>query len=93
MDAVERTLKAAIERQHGVRAHLAYIDAVPTTLQARSLCEGIVFVFDLEAHPEAKQAYGWTSPVGKGDERQFHVVLQVSPIASALDAVRASHTA
>jgi len=88
MDVTERRLKAAIERQHGGRAHLAYIDALPTTRYARSLCEGIVFVFDLEGHPEAKQAYGWTSPIGNGDERPFHVVLQVPPITSVQDAVR-----
>ena len=88
MDVTERRLKSAIERQHGATAHLAYIDALPTTRQARSLCEGIVFVFDLEGHPEAKQAYGWTSPVGNGDERPFHVVLQVPPITSVQDAVR-----
>src|SRR3954447_11974431 len=88
MDVNERMLKAAIERLHGVTAHLAYIDVLPTRRQAQSLCEGIVFVFDLEGHPEAKQAYGWTSPVGNGDERPFHVVLQVPPIASVQDAVR-----
>ena len=88
MDVTERTLKAAIERQHGGRAHLAYIDALPTTLRAAPIRDGIVFVFDLEGHPEAKRAYGWTSPVGNGDERPFYVVLQVPPILSVQDAVR-----
>jgi len=82
MDVTERRLKAAIERQHGGRAHLAYIDALPTTLREGPIQDGIVFVFDLEGHPEAKRAYGWTSPVGNGDERPFHVMLQVSPIVS-----------
>ena len=88
MDVTERRLKSAIERQHGATAHLAYIDALPTTLRAGPIRDGIVFVFDLEGHPEADRAYGWTSPVGNGDERQFHVVLQVPPIQSVQDAVR-----
>jgi hypothetical protein len=88
MDVTERALKAAIERRYGGTAHLAYIDAAPTTLQARSVCEGIVFVFDLEGHPEAQRAYGWTSPVGQNGERQFHVALQVLPMASEQDALR-----
>ena len=88
MDVTERTLKAVIERQHRVTARLAYIDALPTTFHAGPVRDGIVFVFDLEGHPEAKRAYGWTSPVGNGDERPFHVVLQVPPITSVQDAVR-----
>ena len=88
MDVTERRLKSAIERQHGATAHLAYIDALPTTLRAGPIRDGIVFVFDLEGHPEAKRAYGWASPVGNGDERPFHVVLQVPPITSVQDAVR-----
>ena len=88
MDVTERRLKSAIERQHGGRAYLAYIDALPTTLRAGPIRDGIVFVFDPEGHPEAKRAYGWTSPVGNGDERPFHVVLQVPPITSVQDAVR-----
>ena len=88
MDVTERRLKAAIERQHGGRAHLAYIDALPTTLRAGPIRDGIVFVFDLEGHPEAERAYGWASPVGNADERPFHVVLQAPPITSVQDAVR-----
>jgi hypothetical protein len=94
MDVTERTLKAVIERQHRVTAHLAYIDALPTTFHAGPVRDGIVFVFDLEGHPGAKRAYGWTSLVGQNGERQFHVALQVPPIASARDVIRMlSHTA
>ncbi len=87
MDVVEQKLKAAIEGQHGGTAHLAYIDAVSQTRQGRPVEGGLVFVFDLEGHSEAARAYGWTSQVGE-DERRFHVVLQVPPIATAQDAVR-----
>ncbi len=87
MDVVEQKLKAAIEGQHGGTAHLAYIDAVSVTRQGRPVEGGLVFVFDLEGHCAAARAYGWTSQVGE-DERRFHVVLQVPPIASAQDAVR-----
>jgi len=87
MDVVEHKLKAAIEGQHGGTPHLAYIDAVTETHQGRPVEGGLVFVFDLEGHPEAVRAYGWTSQV-REDERRFHVVLQVPPIASAQDAVQ-----
>jgi hypothetical protein len=87
MDVVEHKLKAAIEGQHGGTAHLAYIDAVTETHQGRPVEGGLVFVFDLEGQPEAARAYGWTSQVGE-DERRFHVVLQVPPIASVQDAVQ-----
>src|SRR5215207_10589022 len=87
MDVVEHKLKGAIEGQHGGTAHLAYIDAVSETHQGRPVEGGLVFVFDLDGHPEAARAYGWTSQVGE-DERRFHVVLQVPPIGSAQDAVR-----
>jgi len=89
MDALEQKLKAAIEGQHGGTAHLAYIDALSEGHQGRPVEGGIVFVFDLDGHPEAARAYGWTSQVGE-DERRFHVVLQVPPIASAQDAVRST---
>jgi len=87
MDVVEQKLKATIEGQHGGTAHLAYIDAVSETIQGRPVEGGLVFVFDLEGHSEAARAYGWTSQGGE-DERRFHFVLQVSPIASVQDAVR-----
>ena len=87
MDVLEQKLKAAIEGQHGGTAHLAYIDVVSETRQGRPVEGGLVFVFDLEGHSEAARAYGWTSQGGE-DERRFHFVLQVSPIASVQDAVR-----
>ena len=89
MDVLEQKLKAAIEGQHGGTAHLAYIDVVSETRQGRPVEGGLVFVFDLEGHSEAARAYGWTSQGGE-DERRFHVVLQVPPIASAQDAVRST---
>jgi len=87
MDVIERKLKAAIEGQHGGKAQLAYIDAVPDTHTGRTAEGGLVFVFDLDGHPEAARAYGWSSQV-REDERRFHVVLHVPPIASVQDAVR-----
>src|SRR3954453_862391 len=88
MDLLEKKLKAAVERHYGGPAHLAYIDAVSPMLQARPVCEGMVFVFDLAGHPDTDRAYGWASPVGKDGERQLHAVLHIPPIASAQDAVR-----
>src|SRR3954447_552137 len=93
MHELEQKLRATIEGQHGGTAHLAYIDIVSKTLQGRPVEGGLVFVFDLEGHPEAARAYGWTSQGGGEDERRFHVVLQVPPIASVQDALRSATSA
>ena len=90
MHVLEQKLRATIEGQHGGTAHLAYIDVVSKTLQGRPVEGGLVFVFDLEGHLEAARAYGWTSQGGGEDERRFHVVLQVPPIASVQDALRSA---
>jgi hypothetical protein len=50
-----------------------------------------VEVFDLNGHPKAKRAYGWTHLDGNQDERErFVAVLEIPPVESPVTAVRAS---
>jgi len=59
--------------------------------------EGIVYVFDLEGHPEATVCYAWSLPVDDSDQRKFYAVLHVplvdSPEAAVLAAIVAEHKA
>jgi hypothetical protein len=88
VDAAE--LKNAIERMHDCRAQLHEIVTVYEQFQGRPVWEGIVHVFDLEAHPTATRAYAWSSPIEGSDKRRFYAVLHVPPISSPADAVRAA---
>jgi hypothetical protein len=50
-----------------------------------------VEVFEVKDHPTATRCYAWSSFLEHGGEReQYFVVLQVPPVASAEDAVRAA---
>jgi hypothetical protein len=51
---------------------------------------GVVHVFKLHGHPKAKRAYAWSSPVEGTERRKFYAVLEVPPVASARDAVKAA---
>ena len=89
MEVVENELKAAIERQHGGTAQLAYIDAVSETFRGGPAWNGLVLVFDLPGHPRAERAYAWSVPVENSNQPQLYVALHGPLIASAHDAVRA----
>src|SRR5215208_6573902 len=89
MEVVENELKAAIERQHGGTAQLAYVDAVSETFRGGPAWNGLVLVFDLPGHPRAERAYAWSVPVENSNQPQLYVALHGPLIASAHDAVRA----
>ena len=83
-------LKNAVESQHGGTATLAQSVPVKETHAGAVVWEGIVHVFDLKGHPTASRAYAWSSPIEGSDKRRFFAVLQVPPIKSARDAVKAA---
>ncbi len=83
-------LKNAIERMHGCTAAFAHEMPVMETWQGKTVWDGVVSVFDLTGHPEAKRAYAWSEPVAGSDKRQFFAVLNIPPVDSALAAVKAS---
>jgi hypothetical protein len=81
-------LKTAVERLHGCKA--TFLEALPVSesFQGRLVWEGVVHVFDLTGHSEAKRAYAWSEPVSGSARRQFFAVLHVPPVDSALAAVK-----
>ena len=83
-------LKVAIESQHGCKATFVHEMPVVETWQGKTVWEGVVSVFDLTGHPQAKRAYAWSEPIGGSTKRRFFAVLHVPPVDSALTAVKAS---
>ncbi len=68
------------------------IHAVPVRemLEYCMVWDGVVHVFGLEGHPAATRAYAWSSPIEGRTKRCFYAVLEVPPVQSAQDAVRAA---
>lgn len=83
-------LQEAIEGMHGGVATYNEAVYVSESFGGRPVWEGDVYVFDLEDHPKAKKCYAWSSPVEGSDKRLFYAVLEIPPVASAVDAVRAA---
>lgn len=83
-------LKRAVESQHGCTATLTQSVPVKETFNGKTVWEGVVHVFKLNGHPKAQQAYAWSSPIEGSDKRRFFAVLDVPPIQSPIDAVRAA---
>ena len=90
--SIEETeaLCSAIEEMHGGKPSLSQSVPVKETFDGKTVWEGIVHVFDLAGHPNATRAYAWSSPIEGSTKRRFYAVLEIPPIQSALDAVRAS---
>jgi len=82
-------LKDVVESQHGGTATLLQSVPVRETFQGNTVWAGVVHVFKLAGHPKATRAYAWSyeRPDGK---RRFFAVLDIPPIMSPLDAVRAA---
>ena len=68
-------------------------ESVPVheVFRGETVWQGKVEVFDLNGHPKAKRAYGWSHPEGDGNKgERFVAVLEIPPVDSALTAVRVS---
>jgi hypothetical protein len=83
-------LKRAVESQHGCTAALAQSVPVKEVFDGKTVWEGIVHVFKIYGHPQASQAYAWSSPIEGSDKRRFFAVLHAPPITSPVEAVRAA---
>jgi hypothetical protein len=83
-------LKRAVEAQHGCTA--TFVQSVPVreTFVNKTVWEGVVHVFRIDGHPQAHKAYAWSSPIEGSDKRRFFAVLHLPPVASAIEAVRAT---
>ena len=82
-------LKQAVETQHGGMATLLQSVPVRETFQGGMVWDGVVHVFKLIGHPKATRAYAWSYERQDG-KRRFFAVLDIPPIMSPLDAVRAA---
>lgn len=83
-------LKRAVEAQHGCTATLVQSAPVKETFGGKTVWEGIVHVFKLNGHPQAQQAYAWSSPIEGSKKRRIFAVLHQPPITSPVEAVRAA---
>ena len=82
-------LKAVIRQLHGVESK--HVDSVPIKEEhhGKTVWDGVVEVFELIGHPKAVHAYAWAHDAD-GKKRRNVTVLQIRPIISARDAVRAA---
>lgn len=83
-------LKRAVEVQHGCTATLAQSVPVAEAFGGKTVWEGIVHVFKIHGHPQASQAYAWSSPIEGTNKRRFFAVLHQGPVTSPVEAVRAA---
>lgn len=83
-------LKAAIESQHGGTATLVQSIPIDERHSGKPVWQGVVHVFDLAGHPKATRAYAWSSPIEGSTKLRFFAVLQIPPINTPVDAVRAA---
>ncbi|MBI3001948.1 MAG: hypothetical protein HYY46_26345 [Deltaproteobacteria bacterium] len=86
MTEIERLEKAILDL-HGCKGKHARSVPIHETFEGQTVWQGVVEVFNLENHPQAKIAYAWSY---KGDDAKTHyvAVLGVPPVNSAEDAVR-----
>ena len=83
-------LRNVIEHMHDCSATLVGTEVVSETFDGQPVWKGIVHVFEITGHPEATRCYAWSSPVVGSSKRRFYAVLEIPPVQSALDAVRAA---
>lgn len=84
-------LREVIRKLHGTDA--THVESVPVkeTFQGETVWDGMVEVFDLKDHPIAARVYAWAHDTDDPKHPRRHVtVLQIHPIKSARDAVRAA---
>jgi hypothetical protein len=83
-------LKRAVESQHGCTA--TFLQSVPVreTFEGKTVWEGVVHVFRIDGHPQARKAYARSSPIEGSDKRRFFAVLHMPPVTSPVEAVRAA---
>jgi hypothetical protein len=90
MNDIERLKKTVCDLHGCDSAHAASI-AIHETFQGETAWQGIVEVFFLVNHPQAKKAYAWTYRNEVGELRDV-AVLDVPPINSAVDAGAGLHS-
>jgi hypothetical protein len=84
-------LQVAVSQLHNCGATWRESVLVREVFQGKTLWNGDVEVFDLNGHPKAKRAYGWSHPEGEGNQgERFVAVLEIPPVTSPEVAVKIS---
>ncbi len=83
-------LKQVVEKMHGCQAALMEDVAVVEKFGEKTAWSGMVSVFNLTGHPQAKKCYAWSSPIEGSTKRRYYAILHIPPIDSPEKAVRAS---
>ena len=83
-------LQEAVQKLHKCKSTFREIVHVAERFEGQMAWKGDVHVFDLKDHPTASRCYAWSSAIEGSKKRRFYVVLQVPPVTSPVEAVRAS---
>ena len=85
-------LRQVIQIQHGVASTFVKSVQVHRAGREKTDWDGLVHVFDLKDHPDARSAFAWTSRFAGGQPR-FFAVLRSSQINTPTQAVKAASAA
>src|SRR5262245_8547131 len=86
---MSETLTEAVERIYGCKARHLRSAEVCKMSAGQAIWEGIVEVFELIGHPEAKKCYAWNHWVDQeGEHNRVMTVLGIPPVDSPSVAVR-----
>ena len=84
-------LQVTVSQLHNCGALWRETVPVHEIFNGQTVWQGEVEVFDLNGHPKAKRAYGWSHRHGQNDEgERFVTVLEIPPVESPVTAVRVS---
>lgn len=88
-ESIEQLIKAILDL-HNCKAE--WVESIPVkeTFQGEVVWEGVVQVFELLDHPNAKRCYAWSHSIDDSEKRQFYAVLHQPPVDSPQAAVRAA---
>ena len=67
--------REAIHNLHGCDSTWIASASVKQVFEGETVWEGVVEVFDLQAHPTANKAYAWSHLVDGSERRRFVAVL------------------
>jgi hypothetical protein len=87
-NAIDR-LRKTIRDLHALESIHVQSAPVDETFQGKPVWQGVVEVFSVSGHPQAKFAYAW-SYIGDKGETRYTAVLGVPPIDSPQKAVQAA---
>lgn len=83
-------LQSAFLKLHGCDAEYVETVSVVEEFQGETIWQGDVEVFDIRGHPKATRGYGWGYATSESGGRRYFTVLELPPVDSPQNAVRAA---